>query len=255
MNIAGCYIWGDRERGSIGVRSVHRKSDRHPFEFYTTKHLNGPAFRLYQTQHDTPTAELRLSLKLLWFSANLLLWVYKDKQIDDMDSEAVNKPKSWGFDFDGFGISKNLTLNWGKRTKYWDLPFFSWVFVRSELLRFRNQTVVCRTDNTGGELSHFTKMEGVKKENSVTLPYRYENMDGEVQEVQATVHVEQWLRRRKWTPFVWTQKCIDVRFSDGVGSERGSWKGGCTGCSYELKKNENPIQCLRRMERERRFDR
>jgi hypothetical protein len=38
-----------------------------------------------------------------------------------------------------------------------------------------------------------------------------------------------------------------------AGKRKGSWKGGTLGCGYELKKNETPLECLRRMESEREF--
>jgi hypothetical protein len=40
---------------------------------------------------------------------------------------------------------------------------------------------------------------------------------------------------------------------DEVGEEAGSWKGGVLGCGYTLLPNETPLQCLRRMEKERKF--
>jgi hypothetical protein len=78
-----------------------------------------------------------------------------------------------------------------------------------------------------------------------------------VQERTATVNVEErewrqhWL---KWTGlFANVQRTISVNFSDEVGERSGSWKGGCTGCSYQLRADETPEQSLRRMEAERKF--
>lgn len=89
------------------------------------------------------------------------------------------------------------------------------------------------------------------------LPYRYVLKNGTVQEVTATIHVERWSRRPRclrWTSLFESQRVsIDVKFSGEVGEQSGSWKGGCIGCSYELLSGETPEQCLRRMERERKF--
>lgn len=90
-----------------------------------------------------------------------------------------------------------------------------------------------------------------------TYPYRYVLNNGTVQERTATIFVD----RRKWRPLClrWTslfervETCIDVKFSEEVGERSGSWKGGCIGCGYELRPNETPLQCLRRMEAERKF--
>lgn len=93
-----------------------------------------------------------------------------------------------------------------------------------------------------------------------TLPYHYMLDSGEVQHRQATVTVE----RRSWCWRAWpfrvlrwpsmTRTSIDVQFGDEVGERAGSWKGGTVGCGYDLRRNETPAECLRRMQRERRFD-
>ena len=86
-------------------------------------------------------------------------------------------------------------------------------------------------------------------------PYRYELNSGKIQEVQATIRDERrewrWMHRRCPIRKVW--RGIDVSFSDEVGEETGTWKGGTLGCAYEYKGRETPLQCLRRMERERAF--
>ena len=41
--------------------------------------------------------------------------------------------------------------------------------------------------------------------------------------------------------------------TEEVGKKKGSWKGGCIGCSYDLKPGETPEECLKRMEKEREF--
>lgn len=57
-----------------------------------------------------------------------------------------------------------------------------------------------------------------------------------------------------WTSlFAKTRKSICIDFDKEVGKRKGSWKGGCTGCSYELLDGEVPRNCLRRMEIERTF--
>jgi hypothetical protein len=55
------------------------------------------------------------------------------------------------------------------------------------------------------------------------------------------------------TIFSKTQKTISIDFDREVGERKGSWKGGTLGCGYELLPNENPLECLRRMEKDRKF--
>lgn len=38
-----------------------------------------------------------------------------------------------------------------------------------------------------------------------------------------------------------------------LGARRGSWKGGCVGCGYDMRPEEAPKETLMRMQRERRF--
>lgn len=91
----------------------------------------------------------------------------------------------------------------------------------------------------------------------LTYPYRYVLKKGTIRNRTATVSVE----RRAWRPrcMRWTalfekvRTVIDVNFDAEVGERSGSWKGGCLGCGYELRANETPEQCLRRMERDRKF--
>lgn len=90
-------------------------------------------------------------------------------------------------------------------------------------------------------------------------PYKYVLKSGKEQNVEATISVEEreWRWRWfKWLPFTRSiQRTIHVEFSNEVGEETGSWKGGTTGCSYLMLPNETPAQCLRRMEKERKFER
>jgi len=92
-----------------------------------------------------------------------------------------------------------------------------------------------------------------------TAPYRYVRRSGEVQERTATFYAERcehrynWLR---WLPFPRRIKSsISVEFNDEVGEGTGSWKGGVTGCGYDMLDDELPLECLRRMESERKFSR
>ena len=46
---------------------------------------------------------------------------------------------------------------------------------------------------------------------------------------------------------------IEIEFDKEVGKKKGSWKGGCIGCSYDLKPGETAEECLKRMGKEREF--
>lgn len=82
-----------------------------------------------------------------------------------------------------------------------------------------------------------------------------DSYDGTV--VNATISVEEMEWRPFWFQwtglFKFTRRSIDVQFDKEVGERKGSWKGGTVGCGYRLLPNETPLDCLRRMEKERKF--
>jgi hypothetical protein len=90
-----------------------------------------------------------------------------------------------------------------------------------------------------------------------THDYTYTLRNGTVQHRKAKIGVEEREWRQKWLKwcpwFAKVSRTIDVNFDDEVGERTGSWKGGCTGCGYDLRPDETPLECLRRMERERKF--
>ena len=90
-------------------------------------------------------------------------------------------------------------------------------------------------------------------------PYRYILKNGTVQERTATIQVETRLWTRYWLPWRLFRRSIVVQFNKEVGERAGSWKGGVIGCGYDMNALEQAmpqywaLECLRRMERERRF--
>lgn len=86
-----------------------------------------------------------------------------------------------------------------------------------------------------------------------THPYRYFLKSGEVQERTATIYAFTQRWTRPWIPWKLVVNSIDINFSEEVGERSGSWKGGCTGCSYDMRPGEKPVDTLKRMERERKF--
>ena len=140
--------------------------------------------------------------------------------------------------------------SWGQVTqggcKSWDLPFLSCVFEGHHI------------KDKKGNWINMDKIDSWKfrkhKAKSQEFKYRYNLNSGRVQEVKATVTEERRQWHRKWLPFMKIKNStIDIKFSEEVGEQAGSYKGGCTGCGYELLPNETAEQCLRRMEKERRF--
>ena len=129
----------------------------------------------------------------------------------------------------------------------WDLPFFSWVF-DGHWIQDQNHEWQLMGD--------FDKPWDFRQTDAYTEthPYTYVLNCGGVQSRTATCTIEKRKWHRKWFPFLtMTRQVIDIAFNDEVGERSGSWKGGCTGCSYDMIEGETIEACLRRMEEKRKF--
>lgn len=141
-----------------------------------------------------------------------------------------------------YGQMKNSSISW-------ELPFLSWEYDFHKMMDKQGTWHYVGRGKTPWE---FAKTDAYTE----VHPYKYQLKCGKVQDVNATctLHEMQW--HRKWFSFLRkTRTYIDIEFSDEIGERSGSWKGGCTGCSWDLTKdNMNIEQALRRMEAERIFD-
>lgn len=174
----------------------------------------------------------------------------------------VGEEPSWGIEASReFG----LNLNWGRRRKHFDWPWDFDFHLRRYLLAdgtWRTETAGKQIEvNRQGRDAALAYMDECWAARALywqeDRPYRYVLRSGEVQEVVATIGVREGEWRRRWLKWLpWAAKvvrAIDVSFSNEVGERAGSWKGGTVGCSYEMLPGEEPVDTLRRMERERTF--
>lgn len=102
----------------------------------------------------------------------------------------------------------------------------------------------------------YSERENAQRLTAIKFPYRYVLKSGEVQNRTATCHIVRHTWGRRWFPFLQrSETAVSVDFDGEVGEGTGSWKGGTTGCGYTMLPGETVEQTLRRMERERKFDR
>lgn len=152
-----------------------------------------------------------------------------------------------------FGIywfEQALWFCFGRKIKVWHMPW-SWDFYK------RWERI------SGYEKDSFHWIEipisapNGKVGEKETHKYKYILKNGSIQNREAEIYVDkmQWRWRMfKFIPFIHkTQVCININFDKEIGEKTGSWKGGCVGCSYEMKSGESALQALRRMEKERKF--
>jgi len=165
-------------------------------------------------------------------------------------------PPDYGFYFysPDTWIPTSFVWCWGRKRYHYDMPW-SLDWVRTSALR---RDGGWEHEDKKNKNKSFWDME---KWNEIlwfeTYPYTYVLNSGEVQERNATVSVIEREWRPKWfkwtSAFSFTRRVIDINFDGEVGERSGSWKGGTVGCSYDLLKGETPLECLRRMEKERKF--
>jgi len=153
------------------------------------------------------------------------------------EHESAGFGPSWGFSL--FGNS--IHFDWGEKTKIIEL----W-----GLDHVRHETLMA----DGSWQEGWRPKEGQWQ--ATDVPFFYRSRACERQDGKATLTVMRGIYRGRLLPFrrkIFTS--VDVEFDCEVGNQRGSWKGGTTGCSEKLKPGETPIECFHRMMRTRNFDR
>lgn len=146
---------------------------------------------------------------------------------------------SYGF----YTFANTLILNWDTRYKSFDLPFVSWVF---EWHRVMGKSGKWVNGNNNWDNQNIDRH---------TYDYTYVLNCGDVQHRKATCFIEERQWHRKWLPWIkMRRREIDISFDGEVGEGADSWKGGTLGCNYGMLPNETIEECLRRMEKERKFN-
>lgn len=164
----------------------------------------------------------------------------------------------------------SLRMDSPKENDPWWRRHYSWYFPWSH--DWHSTEVLCpyffgpaiwketRSDRRKGRDAFKVMDEQNKAAASVTeeYDYTYTRKSGEVQNVKAKIHVTRMVWRMRWwplLPFSKSRTSIHVDFSSEVGEGTGSWKGGTTGCGYDMLPGESALSTLRRMQSERKFDR
>lgn len=189
----------------------------------------------------------RINLDLIFFSLTFIL-PFRNKWTDECVSPkwgvAIHSNTLWIYK-GGEGKLKGGSKWWT-----WDLPFVTKDWFRTSIL-LKDDTW---ESEKRGDKKDFYEDEWKAKQKTWNYDYT-DSYDGEI--IPTTIYVEEREWRPKWLKwtkfFAKRRRTIDVSFSKECGKGKGQWKGGTTGCSYELLPNEEPLACLKRMEKERKF--
>lgn len=188
-----------------------------------------------------------INIALFFFHLTIKL-PFRNKWTDECDSPrwgiAIHSNTFWVYK----GGKGNM--NGGTKCWTWSIPFFTKDWIRTSILlkdgTWEHET---KRDN-----KNFYEQEWKSKQKSWEYDYT-DSYDGEI--IPTTIYVDEREWRPKWLHwtkrFAIVRRSIDVHFSKECGKQKGSWKGGCLGCGYILQPGETPLECLRRMERERNF--
>lgn len=214
----------------------------------------GIGAKLHLWRRDNDKWQWGLYLKLLFISIYLNLWWSKK----DWPNPDYSGLKWWGFEWSF--LEPYFWFGWPdkKKTLYslpWELDHFgTWVLTKSD--GWQPDVSIGSLD---GEMVGYRSSWDRPDVYIETLPYRYVLKRGVVQERIAKVRGEkmEWRWRiSKWLGLQWPRKVrtsIQVEFNDEVGERSGSWKGGCTACSWYWKEGQTFQEALWDMERKRKF--
>lgn len=189
----------------------------------------------------------RINLDLIFFSLTLILPFYNE-WTDECD------PPKWGVAVHNNTIwiyrGGKGNMKGGNKWWTWEIPFLTKKWVRTSILLNDGSW----EHETPGNNKRFYDDEWKEKQMSWEYDYT-DSYDGEI--IPTKIYVEEREWRPKWltwtTLFSYKRRTIDVHFSKECGKRKGSWKGGTIGCGYDMLPNEEPLDCLRRMEKERQF--
>ena len=143
-------------------------------------------------------------------------------------------------------------MNWWNKWWSWYIPFFHKKWVRTSVLlkdwTWEHETPWNKKDFYEDEW----------KEKQMFWDYDFtDKYDWKIIPTRIYVDEREWRPKwLTWTRLFWkVSRTIDVHFSDEVWSEKWSWKWWTTWCWYSIRKWEEPLECLKRMEIERSFSR
>jgi len=221
--------------------------------------------RYFELTIDTASRELRIGMKYhhgFYFTRNAKLSfdLWPISLFVNMPCKSANLKQANQCEWPSYGfllMPREVHLKWGTAYKIVHFPW-DWDWVRTSTLKsdgtWSHKTLTQRLEpNSALDSAYpYYNADADKSLFREEHPYTYTLRSGVQQKVTATIRVSEceWrMRWLKWLP--WPRKLhrgIDINFSDEIGERAGSWS-----CSYNMLKGETPLECLRRMEKERTF--
>ena len=152
-----------------------------------------------------------------------------------------NIKKDFDKDDPSYGITyhnKSIMFYWSRKCHIWNLPYY-YIWIRTSLLLSDGTW----EHETKGNRKTFYDHEWIEKRWQTIIPYKHRTTNNGDIDVLVTCHITEREWRQKWLK--WTKmgakikRTLDVNFSEGVGTGRGSWKGGTIGTGFDISKTND----------------
>lgn len=220
--------------------------------WYVGWHTWNPEITYKECGYEDGRGNLTISL-FGWLSRFYFPWRSKRFPYGDCDAPewgiAVHSNTLWVYK------GGNGNFGGGTKTWTWDLPFVNY----GSAIRWDIYTGPKNLHPTlwnESDWKNYNYMIDHVKEIATTWDYVWvDKYDGK--EIPCTYYIEEMEWRPKWLK--WTslfskvRRSIAIEFSEEVGSKKGSWKGGVTGCGFEMNPWETPRDCIERVHNEKNF--
>lgn len=250
--VAGSMFW----HGRAWLYGKQRYDEMMHAEWMFGRHARG--FAAYgEMGAGENNSGLTLHVCLPWiFSVYLCFEGVKQCRQPHKTGLAIHSGGFWTYVFTNEDDSRSDDP-WYAKNRCWNFP---WTLKHhlTEILTHEAPTLAQPIWDDRGKsfMAGWDDRVAAEKTVAVTYPYTYVLKSGTIQRREARVFVDRMTWRARWWPLIPIRKVrtsISINFSEEVGERTGSWKGGCTGCGYDMLPDETPLMCLRRMERERKF--
>lgn len=240
-----------------------------PFTFAWSDHYRTFAVCLRSSDDEDRLATFRLSIARFSFLSVVPGWLIRPerkKVYPQWDAETVARlGRDWYWDITPreYSIGLNdghLSIYYGRHTmdssteQHWGcfLPWTQWRHVRISFYGLQGERFADIFDKD--QPRGFERYAAQCKIEERVPKVAFEFLDYDGKRLTATTHIEEREWRRgtgwfKWLSLVWPKKIrrsLDLKFSDEVGPEKGSWKGGTTGHSIEMLPDELHEPAFRR---------
>lgn len=139
------------------------------------------------------------------------------------------------------------TQSWAKH-----LPWTQWRFVRKSLYDLEGRHFW--TEPTGRQVPFDSAWQEQERMREAVPKAVFEFDDYDGKRIKATTHIEEWEWKFGEGWFKWlslfqrpkVRRCLELKFSEEVGPEKGSWKGGTVGHAIEMLPGELHEAAFRR---------